>query len=494
MDWDTLLTEARERFGIDSLRPGQKELVDAVLEGRDALGVLPTGAGKSLCFQLPAPFIPGLTLIVSPLLALMQDQEEKLTEIELEVTRLDSSISSKEMEEAHRDIRRGNTEFVYVTPEQLEKPERVEALKRSGVSLFVVDEAHCISQWGHDFRPAYLSLGEVVQKLGRPPILALTATATPQVRQDILTQLGMREPLVVSTGVFRPNLFLEVARTVNAQAKHEALLELVRTQPGTGIVYVATVRVAQELYRWLEKQGVRVGLYHGKRRHKDREQVQQRFMNDDYSLIVATKAFGMGIDKANIRYVVHYHFPDSLESYYQEAGRAGRDGDQARCVLLFRLEDRRIQGFFLGGKYPKREESQRVYETLKRLGAEEAKPIAMGRLVQETALPQKRLKVLVAQLVAAGIVARTRGGLRMLRDFADAEALDAYLSAYEERHHSDRERLETMMRYGSNARCRWRFLADYFAEPLEEDCGHCDNCRGEHPPIHSSAEEKRIAM
>jgi ATP-dependent DNA helicase RecQ len=476
--WEQLRTEARRRFGVRRFRPGQQEVIEALLQGRDVFGVMPTGAGKSLCFQLPALFLPKATVIVSPLLALMQDQQDKMVERDVDVVRLDSTLSASEGRQAAREIRRGEHDLIYVTPEQLEKPEKLEMLRRSGVSLFVVDEAHCVSQWGHDFRPAYLTLRDAIQTLGRPPVLALTATATPEVREDVLRQLGIPDAEVVSTGVVRKNLFLEVSRTVNPDIKRERLLELLREEQGTGIIYTATVKRAEELWRWLVSAGMDVGRYHGQMKTKEREETQARFMEGGYRAIVATKAFGMGIDKSDIRFVVHYHFPDSLESYSQEAGRAGRDGKPARAVLLYRLEDRRIQGYFLGGKYPRREESREFYSVLRELWArDKGKPVALSRLSTLTSLPLKRVKVLAAQLTGAGIVERTSRGLKQLRDFDSPEEFDAYLEAYEERHLDDRERLQVMMRYGQTTQCRWRMLGEYFEEPLEEDCGHCDNCR-----------------
>ena len=485
--WSRVRREAA-RVGIEKFRPGQREIIEAVLEGRDVLGIMPTGAGKSATYQIPALVMDGAAVVVSPLIALMHDQQRKAEESDISAAKLDSTNTVTEERDRKAEIRAGEHELIYVTPERLENPEYLDLLRRSKISLFVVDEAHCVSQWGHDFRPAYLSLRDARKQLGNPPLLAVTATATPEVTADILKQLAARDPIIVNTGTDRPNIFFEVFRTVNSDAKRDKVRELVTAEQGSCIVYCATVRACNELWKWLTDAGVEAGHYHGKLTKKLRQQAQEQFMSGECRVMVATKAFGLGIDKPDVRLVLHYNFPDSVESYYQEAGRAGRDGEAARAALLYRLEDRRIQGFFLGGKYPKREQSQLVYHALSQRSEH---PMGSKEIAEATALPLRKVQVIVAQLESARIVERKGRAIRKVRDFATDAELDAFLSEYEERGSSDRERLDTMMRYAQTALCRVRFMKEYFGEETGEKCGHCDNCA--HPVEATSSDESQPA-
>jgi ATP-dependent DNA helicase RecQ len=470
IDWPAIAREAGRRFGVRRFRPGQRELIDAALAGRDALGMLPTGGGKSLTYQIPALFLRRAVVVVSPLLSLVQDQREKAEAARIDVARLDSTLSSSEEREAVEEIATGGNDLIYVTPERLENADYLALLRERGVSLLVVDEAHCISQWGHDFRPAYLGLAEASRALGSPPMLALTATATPEIVQDIVRQLGMRDPEIVQTGVDRPNLFLEVRRTVNRAMKEQALLELLHGARGSAIVYCATVRKVEELYRWLRAQDGNVGRYHGKLRLSEREEMQGRFMSGELSAVVATNAFGLGIDKPDIRLVAHWNFPGSIEAWYQEAGRAGRDGKPARATLLYRLEDKRIQSYFLGGKYPDCDESLSVWRALG------TRAPSLKAVVEASALGEKRVKVIVAHLIGAGILARKGRTLLKVREL-DAKDLERLLHEYEQRQLDDRERLESMTRFAQSAACRRRLLREYFGEDRGDECANCDNCR-----------------
>ena len=334
------LSVLKEIFGFDSFRPGQEGVIRAVLEGRDTLAVMPTGGGKSLCYQVPALMREGLTVIVSPLISLMKDQVDSLLQSSVTTAAtLHSGLSPEERWEVERKVRTGEIRMLYVAPERLRSLEFVLALRRAGVSLFVVDEAHCISEWGHDFRPDYLFLPRAVRDLGSPPVLALTATATPRVRQDILRSLRMRDPEVVVTSFNRPNLAYRVLPVKDKNGKLPRILDVIRQNPPPGIVYGTTRKECEELASGLRRAGVNAAHYHAGLSSGDRSSVQERFMTDEVDVVVATIAFGMGVDKPNVRFVVHASVPGSLPAYIQEAGRAGRDGDAAQCVVLYRGAD-----------------------------------------------------------------------------------------------------------------------------------------------------------
>jgi ATP-dependent DNA helicase RecQ len=476
LDWSAIRALAAERFGVERFRRGQRELVEAALLGEDALGVLPTGAGKSLCFQLPGLLLEGTTLVVSPLIALMQDQTDKLEGRDVSAAKLDSTLRRGEARALAREIRRGAREIVYVTPERLSDPAQLEALRGLTIDLFVVDEAHCVSQWGHDFRPAYLGLKEAIAALGRPPVMALTATAPPRVAEDIRAQLGMRDDArVVSAGVERENLFLEVKDCTTRGTKRARVLEIARAAPGaTGIVYCATIRTVSEVHAWLAAEGVSAERYHGKLRADEREEAQRRFMSGETPVMVATSAFGMGIDKPDVRWVVHWNLPDSVETYVQEAGRAGRDGEQARAVLLYRRADRSIQSFFLGGRYPSRAELRSAWGELARAMPD---PVPVARLGEVCGLGTRRAQVVAALLEEMGVAQRRRGAVRKVREFSTPEDWEAFLSAYERRRDGDRARLEAVVRYAQTALCRMQLIRDYFGEEKGDRCGNCDSCR-----------------
>jgi ATP-dependent DNA helicase RecQ len=357
-------------FGFTDFREGQAEVIESVLAGHDAVVVMPTGGGKSLCFQLPAMMIDGVTLVISPLIALMKDQVDALAARAIPTTFINSSITYAETNRRLSKIRMGEYKLVYVAPERFRSEAFMEAIAETKVRLFAVDEAHCISHWGHDFRPDYLKLKQAVETLGRPQVIALTATATPQVRADISEQLGLTDPHVSVAGFDRPNLALRVLHTGTEKEKLEVLKRIINASGGSGIIYTATRKSVEQVAAKLKLAGLSVEMYHGGMEEGERTRAQDSFMRGDARAIVATNAFGMGIDKPDIRFVVHFHLPGSIEAYYQEVGRAGRDGMPADCLLLFNYADTRTQQFFIEGGHPSPELISRVYQEITSFGAE----------------------------------------------------------------------------------------------------------------------------
>ncbi|MEV4622074.1 ATP-dependent DNA helicase RecQ [Asanoa sp. NPDC049573] len=486
---------ARTLFGWKTLRPGQLDAMRAILRGNDVLAVMPTGAGKSALYQVPATQLPGPTVVVSPLLALQQDQIGGLDRrgaAALKAVRISSAETPKQQEAALAALREGRAEFLFITPEQLADPDRLAQVKALRPSLVAIDEAHCISAWGHDFRPDYLALGHVIKALGRPPVIALTATASPPVRDDIVERLGLTRPKVMVTGLDRANLFLEAANCPTEDYRWRRLLALVSTDDGPGIVYVPTRRGAEELAERLRAAGYEASSYHGGMAAGAREKLHIAFLADEVPIMVATSAFGMGIDKPNIRWVAHVALPDSPDSYLQEIGRAGRDGLPARTLLLWRAEDEGLQRFF-SGALPAADELRDLAAVLRAEG-----PLTKAALRDRTGLGARKLGQLVALLEHVGGAVTRSGGKVASPRYAPSpsDAADLAVAEAERQQNLSKSRTDMMRAYAEARGCRSQALLAYFGEQLTRVCGHCDNCsagRGEPDdgavgpfPVHST--------
>lgn len=469
-----------DSFGLSGFRQGQREVVETALEGRDSLVLWPTGSGKSLTYQMASLLMPDLTLVVSPLVALMKDQMDQAKERNLPFAMVNSSLSKEEREKVFAQLKRGEFKLLYLTPERFKKPETWEALKGREVSLLVVDEAHCVSQWGHDFRPEFSRLGEIRSRLGNPVCMALTATAPLKVRDEIIDVLGLKKPSIFELGLERPNLFLAI-EALESHEKLDRLKDLLKhniSQEGSAIVYFTLINTLEKTSMELARAGVAHEVYHGSLPPGPRRRAQERFLKDESRLILATPAFGLGVDKRNVRSVVHFEVPGSIEAYYQEVGRAGRDGQRANCHMLYSSEDLETQMKFIEWATPDFEYMTAVLDWLVR-EERRLQSLILDDLREALSFKNRndyRLETTLNLFDRFGVIEWPNREFKEIRILErDLELLKDYKGA-EARRKSLQTKLLNLVQLVQTADCRKVFIYKYFSEGEFEPCGMCDNC------------------
>jgi len=490
---DSLQEVAARVFDWKSLREEQFDAMSAILAGRDVLAVMPTGSGKSAIYQVPAVLGNGPILVISPLIALQDDQIAQLERSDAPAAvAINSRRKTAEVDRSWTAVERGDARYVFLGPEQLVKDDVMQRLAQAKPSLVVVDEAHCVSVWGHDFRPAYLRVRDAIARLGRPPVAALTATASGVVRREIIELLDLREPLVIAAGFDRPNISLDVQHYVDDTRKRDAVVETAKSTSGTGLLYCATRKDTESYAQRLDQSGMRAVGYHAGLGAAQRNDVHRRFLEGEVDVVAATSAFGMGIDKPDVRFVLHASVPDSVDSYYQQIGRAGRDGEPARAVLFYRAEDLSLGNFF-ATRHVDEELLHAVYSALSG-----KPPKRLKELRAELDERGRTLTAAINLLERGGAVISARAGFSATGLPAD-EAIRKAVAMAEMGERVDHTRVEMMRSYAETPDCRRQFLLAYFGDLLPSPCGNCDRCwedsvgtaRGEPPIAAGTAVEHR---